>query len=492
MQLQEIDTVSRHGGDEFILLLTQVNSLSQCKEILTSIIETISKPYKIAKQSIVIGASIGVSLYPDDNTDFDNLMRHADQAMYLAKREGRNNYQFFNPEENQQTLQKIIQLKEIESALIHHQFILHYQPKVNMKTGEVFGVESLIRWEHPDKGLLLPAQFLPLTEESELEIKIGRWVMIEALKQLNEWNTQGIEIEVSINISAYYLSKPYFVNDLKKVLSLYPNVNSKHLQLEILESSVLSDLESIKNIIENCIRLLGVNIALDDFGTGYSSLAHLRNLSTQIIKIDQSFIADMLNSPRDYAIVKGVIALAKSFNQNVIAEGVETTEHGLILLLMGCEEMQGYSIAKPMSATDIPLWLINYQPNQQWIAFAKLTRTREEYKKELFQLTFLQWQQNVENMIKSLPESIHLWKKLQKNECHCGIWINSCHQEQLFNSELLNKMEVAHDNLHHVLDDFISHYQAEKIENTPLFLKRFKIEASYMTHILDEYQWFIL
>ncbi|SQD78523.1 bifunctional diguanylate cyclase/phosphodiesterase [Moritella yayanosii] len=365
--IRDEDTASRQGGDEFVLLLGDIESLEHCDEILQRINYFLAQPYIIAGHTFNISVSIGVTLYPDDDADLDTLLRHADYSMYQAKLTGKNRFHLFNPERDQQTIQKHQQLDEIKQALSNNEFALYYQPKINMKTGKVFGAEALIRWFHPEKGLIPPLDFLPIIEGTELENQIGDWVINQALKQIVEWQKQGIFMEVSVNIASYHLLSAEFLTLLESALASHPSLNAKYLQLEILESSALGDLNTIRNILDTCRDVFGVNIALDDFGTGYSSLTHLKNLPANTIKIDQNFVKNMLDDPDDYAIIKGVLALADSFNREVIAEGVETTEHGLMLLAMGCYAAQGYGIARPMPAADIPNWLHNYIPNQQWL-----------------------------------------------------------------------------------------------------------------------------
>ncbi|SGY85339.1 PAS:GGDEF [Moritella viscosa] len=365
--IRDEDTASRQGGDEFVLLLGDIESFDHCNEILQRINYFLAQPYIIAGHTFNISVSIGVTLYPCDDADLDTLLRHADYSMYQAKLAGKNRFHLFNPEHDQLTIKKHLQLDEIQQALSNNEFVLYYQPKINMKSGEVFGAEALIRWLHPEKGLIPPLEFLPIIEGSELENRIGDWVINEALKQIVAWQNQRIFIEVSVNIASYHLLSSAFLTQLENALASHPNLNSKYLQLEILESSALGDLNTIRNILNTCQDVLGVNIALDDFGTGYSSLTHLKNLPANTIKIDQYFVKNMLDDPDDYAIINGVLALADSFNREVIAEGVETTEHGLMLLNMGCYAAQGYGIARPMPASEFPNWLHNYTPNQQWL-----------------------------------------------------------------------------------------------------------------------------
>ncbi len=458
------DTVSRQGGDEFVLLLGDIESIVQCELMLERILESLAQPYTINDLSLSISASIGFSVYPKDNADLDTLMRHADQAMYQAKITGRNCFFQFNAEQDQQTIQKNVQLKEIKQALSNQQFCLYYQPKVNMATGNVFGAEALIRWLHPVHGLIPPIKFLPVIEGTELEFVFGNWVINEALKQLKDWNEQGLDLEVSVNVSSYYLQHPTFLADLEHTLSLYPEVDSNSLQLEILESSALGDLQSVSSIINQCINDLGVNIALDDFGTGYSSLTHMKNLPAETIKIDQSFVRDMLDDPNDYAIIDGVIGLANSFNRNVIAEGVETSEIGLMLLIMGCQEAQGYGIARPMPAEEIKNWLTNYTPNQVWLSFADKSPTHKERKTGVLSLSVNHWVNKLETNINSTTDNIEHWPVMNNAKCHCGIWIKRESQESLFDSEWMDKLNKEHNVLHHLAMHLKLKYQSGEID----------------------------
>jgi diguanylate cyclase (GGDEF)-like protein/PAS domain S-box-containing protein len=372
--LREGDTASRQGGDEFTLLLGGIKSITHCEQILSRIQHALAQPYVISEHNLEISASLGVTLYPTDNADLGTLLRHADQAMYQAKSAGKNQFHFFNAEQDQKLKEKTHLLDEIQQALINNDLVLYYQPKVNMRTGEVFGAEALLRWLHPQKGLVPPLDFLPLIDGTALEIQIGNWVINQGLQQLDDWNKQGIALEVSVNIASHHLLSPTFIAELESALARYPAVQPNRLQLEILESSALSDVKAISTIIAACQNSYGVSIALDDFGTGYSSLTHLKNLSANAIKIDKSFVRDMLNDADDYAIINGVIGLANAFNLELIAEGVETPEHGLMLIKMGCEQAQGFGIARPMPAEDVPVWLTDYKVNDEWVAFSnKLT-----------------------------------------------------------------------------------------------------------------------
>jgi EAL domain-containing protein (putative c-di-GMP-specific phosphodiesterase class I) len=314
-----------------------------------------------------VSASIGFTLYPQDCVDADQLMRHADHAMYVAKQSGKNRYHLFDTVQDDAVKVQRESLEAIRSALDNHQFVLYYQPKVNMKTGTVTGVEALIRWQHPERGLLSPIEFLPTIENNPMSIEVGEWVIDTALTQISQWQKMGLNLPIStsVNIAAVQLQQPDFTEKLAFLLASHPDVKPHYLELEVLETSALDDVQYVSEIMHGCIAL-GVQFSLDDFGTGYSSLTYLRRLPAKLIKIDQSFVRDMLDDADDLAIVEGVVALAKSFKRDVIAEGVETIEHGAALLQLGCELAQGYGIARPMPASDVPAWVRDWKPDISW------------------------------------------------------------------------------------------------------------------------------
>ncbi len=457
--IREEDTVSRQGGDEFAILLGDVKSISESKKMAQRIHHSLSLPYSIDGHTISIGASSGIALYPLEDADLDTLIRHADQAMYQAKLTGRNRYHLFNHDDEHHAVQKQNELQEIEQALVNNNFQLYYQPKVNMRTGNPFGAEALIRWIHPKKGLIPPLDFLPAIEDTELEIKVGNWVINEALSQLEVWHQLDIRLEVSINISSHHLLSETFFTELDTALAKHPSVDSQCLQLEILESSALGDLNAISTIIEICQSALGIKVALDDFGTGYSSLTHLRNLPANTIKIDQSFVRDMLDDPSDSAIIDGILGLAEAFNREVIAEGVEATNHGLMLLMMGCEKAQGYGIAKPMPADDFPRWLANYTPCLEWQQCGNMHLSIKEKKVNLFRLVAERWKDRFIDNIQSSPDNAEHWPIMSSKHCPCGAWIKRVQQERLFENEGLMQLGTAHETLHRIAQALHLQYQ---------------------------------
>jgi diguanylate cyclase (GGDEF)-like protein len=367
--LREGDTLSRIGGDEFVAVLADLATVEECEPVVKRLLLAASEPLIVRDVLLNISASIGVTLYPQDNSDTDLLMRHADQAMYVAKELGKNRYHLFDTVQDDAVKMQRESLNAIRTALDNHQFVLHYQPKVNMKTGSVVGFEALIRWQHPKRGLLNPIDFLPVIENNPMMIEMGEWVIDSALAQISQWQDMrlNLPISTSVNIAAVQLQQPNFTQRLTTILASHSDVDPRYLELEVLETSALDDVQHISTTMIACMAL-GVSFALDDFGTGYSSLTYLRRLPANLIKIDQTFVRDMLIDADDLAIVEGVIALAKSFKRDVIAEGVETIEHGTALLALGCDLAQGYGIARPMPANDIPAWVAHWKLDFSWQA----------------------------------------------------------------------------------------------------------------------------
>jgi diguanylate cyclase (GGDEF)-like protein len=366
--LREGDTLARIGGDEFIAVMVDLENIEDSEPVLKRLLKAASDPVYLGDAVMQVSASIGVSLYPQDHVDADLLMRHADQAMYVAKQAGKNRYHFFDTAQDNTNKIQWKSIDDIRSALDRREFLLHYQPKVNMHTSEVIGVEALIRWQHPLRGLVPPLDFLPAIEGHGVSLELGEWVIDTALSQINQWRSIGLELPISINISGYQLQQGNFSTRLAALLAAHPEVNPHYLELEILETSVLSDINQVFDTMSAC-HDLGVRFALDDFGTGYSSLTHIKRLPAYLIKIDKSFVRDMIEDVDDLAIVESVIGLAKAFKCEVIAEGVETIEHGLALLKLDCKLAQGFGIARPMPSGNIPEWVSNWKADDSWQAY---------------------------------------------------------------------------------------------------------------------------
>ncbi len=358
--LREGDTLARLGGDEFVAVLINVNDIHACAPLLDRLLAAAAQPVRFKDHLLRVSASLGVTRYPQAReVEGDQLMRQADQAMYQAKQAGKGRYHVFDADQESSQRGLHDNLNRIQQALQAAEFVLHYQPKVNLRTGQVNGVEALMRWQHPEGGLRLPGSFLSVVEDHAMATPIGEWVIDTALTQMAAWQAQGLKVQVSVNVGARQLQQADFVTRLSTLLARHPQVNPADLTLEILETSALKDIPCVARVIEAC-RRMGVTFALDDFGTGYSSLTYLKRLPVNSLKIDQSFVKNMLVDPDDLAILKGIIGLAKAFKCDVIAEGVETEAQGLALLQLGCDLFQGHCIARPMPAQDLTGWLADW------------------------------------------------------------------------------------------------------------------------------------
>ncbi len=370
--LREVDTLARIGGDEFVVILTDLDEPQGCMTVLNRLLSASSQPVLLENTSLQVSASIGVTLFPDDGGDADQLVRHADQAMYQAKQSGKNRIHLFDVRHDSAIQAQHESIGNIRRGLAAGEFALYYQPKVNMKTGKLIGVEALIRWLHPERGLIPPADFLPVIENQEASLELGEWVIDTALEQIEKWQNEGLEVPVSVNISVYQLQQENFIARLSDVLAVHPMVDHSLLELEILETGAIDDLTQVIRLMRSC-QALGIHFSIDDFGTGYSSLSYLKRLPEAVLKIDQGFVRDMLEDPDDLAIVEGIIGLARIFRREIIAEGVESIEHGELLLQLGCHLAQGYGIARPMPANDLPRWAENWQPDPRWLAWSGIT-----------------------------------------------------------------------------------------------------------------------
>jgi diguanylate cyclase (GGDEF)-like protein/PAS domain S-box-containing protein len=364
--LREGDTLARLGGDEFVAVLLDLADDIATVPMLCRLRDAAAQPVQASGRVLQVSASLGVTFYPQaEEVDADQLLRQADQAMYQAKLAGKDRYHVFDTEQDRSVRGHNESLGRIRSALIERELVLHYQPKVNMRTGRIVGAEALVRWQHPERGLLPPAAFLPVIEDHPLAVDLGEWVIDSALTQMSIWSAAGLDIQVSVNVGARQLQQANFVDRLRALLATHSDVRPGSLQLEVLETSALEDLARISEVIEVC-REIGVSFALDDFGTGYSSLTYLKRLAVDQLKIDQSFVRGMLGDAEDLVIIGAVLGLAKAFNREAVAEGVETVEHGELLLQLGCELAQGYGIARPMPAAEFPAWAAAWRPDPAW------------------------------------------------------------------------------------------------------------------------------
>lgn len=349
------DAVARMGGDEFALLLSDMPDVPAIEARMHALQQQLAQPYAIDDTTIQATASAGVTIFPLDHGSPDLLLRHADQAMCQAKSAGRAAFHLFDVGQDLQVQTQHHRQTRVAQALHQGELRLFYQAKVNLRDGEILGMEALLRWQHPDKGLLGPQEVLEQLEDTALIIELGEWVLQTALADLRHWTRVGHAWDMSVNIAAPHFHYPRFVERLQEFLQACPEVPAQRLELEILESSALEDVPTVRQVMQRC-QALGVRFALDDFGTGYSSLSYLKRLPAQTIKIDQSFVHNMTVDAEDLALVTAIVGLAGAFQRQVIAEGVETAEQCLQLLALGCERAQGFGIAQPMAAQAVLPW----------------------------------------------------------------------------------------------------------------------------------------
>lgn len=387
------DTVARLGGDEFVLLLLGLVDVDSCERAVERMLSVIGQPLRSTPQPVSLSASIGVAIFPHDDVDSETLLRHADQAMYRAKQAGKNCYLVFDPDQDRNTRTRFDPLAQVQDALQNDQFVLHYQPVADIRRGHVGACEALIRWQHPQRGLVPPDEFLPLIADTELDAAVGEWVIEAALEQMQRWQDEGCELTVGINLSGHHLQRANFVQRLSEILGRHAGVRGR-LQIEVLETVAIDDLAKVSHVIEQCGEL-DISFALDDFGTGYSSLTYLKRLPVTTIKVDRTFVGDMLGDANNLVIVQGILGLARAFGRRVVAEGVETLAQGRILMQLGCDLVQGFAIARPMPGHEMPGWISQWRPDPTWIELAGLRWEAEDYPMLVAEVELRNWLERV-------------------------------------------------------------------------------------------------
>jgi len=359
--LRASDVVARLGGDEFVVLVQEIADIAQVTTVARNILSTVMKPVMILGQECRVTASIGVCVHPEEGQDDQAVMKNADMAMYLAKEEGKNNYQFFSNRMRAHSIERLALETNLRCALEQNEFSLHYQAKLNFRTGAITGVEALLRWQNPQLGAVPPAQFIPLAEETGLIVPIGKWVMRTACEQNVAWQKAGLpSVGMSVNLSMRQLNDEGLVREIESVLS-DTGMDPGLLEFEVTESMIMNNAERAVKVL-TAIKALGVRLAIDDFGTGYSSLAHLKRFPIDTLKVDRSFIREVPGDPEDRAIAEAIIAMGKTLSLTVVAEGVETPEQQAFLRDRACDEMQGYIFSTPVAAQDFALLLREHLP----------------------------------------------------------------------------------------------------------------------------------
>lgn len=363
--IREGDTVSRSGGDEFILLLLDIDGNEGAAKIAEKILLSIAAPYRISGLELFISASVGVAIYPDDSEIIEQLLKHSDMAMYHAKQKGKNCYSFFTSEMKMATSRRAGLQNSLRKVLQRNELEVYYQPQLNVKTGKVIGAEALLRWREPNLGYISPAEFIPIAEESGLILNIGKWVLTSACMEAKKWHDRGEMITISVNISGCQFKDLNFISHVREALET-TGLESAYLELELTETVLISQSETLADVMTE-LKSLGVKLAIDDFGTGYSSLSYIKKFPIDRIKIDQSFIRNILIDKQDSAIVDAIIYIAHALSMEVIAEGVESIEQLKFMSLHGCNFIQGYFVSKPIQCGDFPL-VVNSINNSSLVA----------------------------------------------------------------------------------------------------------------------------
>jgi diguanylate cyclase (GGDEF)-like protein len=348
----DANSVARLGGDEFTILLEKVSGQQSITTVARRLIELCARPILIDSHEIFTSASIGISLYPTDGAEVETLLKNADTAMYHAKKQGRNNFQYFDTSMNQASVEQLAIETSLRKAIENNELALHYQPQVSISTGQIVGMEALLRWKHPHKGFISPTAFIPVAEETGLIISIGEWVINEACKQGAEWEKQGYKpVTISVNLSAKQLREER-LNDIIARILHETGMNPRYLGLELTESAIIIEPERALARLQS-IKSLGIKLSMDDFGTGYSSLSYLKKFPLDTLKIDQSFIHDLATNNEDASLVKAIISMAHSLGMDVIAEGVEQQDQMEFLSINDCDIIQGYLFSRPLPAAEL-------------------------------------------------------------------------------------------------------------------------------------------
>ena len=352
-------TLSRLGGDEFTVIIENVGGAEDAAHVARRMLEALNEPFRVGDEEIVISASIGISMYPTDDVDLDTLIRHTDMAMYRSKSLGRGTYSFFSDDLTAAVTARVSLEGSLRRAIERQEFVLHYQPKGDLRNGQVTGVEALVRWHRPGHGMVPPDRFVSVLEDTGLILPVGAWVIRAACEQLAAWDRMGLPpIRLAVNLSARQFRHLYLASLVEDSLR-QNDIDPQRLEIELTESLLMEDNETTRSMLES-FRRLGVRLAIDDFGTGHSSLSYIKRFSIDTLKIDRSFVQSLPDNEEDAAICAAVIALGRSMRMNVVAEGVETAEQAQVLRDLGCDEMQGYWLGRPMPGTEFAAWLVNH------------------------------------------------------------------------------------------------------------------------------------
>lgn len=466
------DRIARLGGDEFIMLLANASSHRDLCAAVERFHDAIRLPWQDGAATLRVTASIGVVEYTSNLSGVDELLNLADRAMIQAKHAGKDRIHVYDPLRDSAAQTIEAHTGRINSGVDDGEFVLHYQPKINMRSGQLIGLEALLRWQHPERGLLRPGQFLGQLRDPETDLKLGDWVLDSAITQMAAWREHGIEIPISINVSARQLQSPDFAQRVKQHLANFPSLNPASLEIEIHEANAMENVSRVSEHIRAC-RELGVRFSLDDFGTAYAPLTCLKHLPVEVLKIDQSFIRDALDNTDSLATIQSVIGLAAAYRRQVIAEGVESEAQGTALLQMGCELAQGNEIAQPMWANDVPAWIGARQTPLAWTACSTGLNQQDRLVLLFAEVEHRQWMRSLREMLElrstSQPHAIPF-------SCRLGTWL-ATHRQRKSNPRL-ERLIAMHDQLHRLGDPLLGRSRAVA-ESTLLDME------DLLNHLLD-------
>lgn len=448
--IRQEDVVARLGGDEFAIAISDLDKNTDLLPLLERLMHELSRPVlhrHHGDHELQVSASIGVTFYPQENEiGPEALLRQADHAMYEAKGAGKNQFCFYNIDASESLREEQRVATELHRAIDQNELLLHYQPKLDMAAGQVVGFEALLRWQHPQEGLLYPDAFLPqINRHSELMLELGKWVLEHAIQQLASWHRNGLHYSISINISTHELKSDETTALLKSLLRRYPELDPSLIELELLETHVLDDINNAREVIDTW-RELGIGVALDDFGTGYSTLGYLKNLTVDTLKIDKSFVIDMLYDNASFSILEASMGLARAFRCNIVAEGVESVEHGVLLMQLGCRVAQGYAIARPMPADAIQAWLDTYIPPQSWQGVHPLHH--KDWTILYAIVEHRHWRRMLDKHLDAPFDSP--MPEMDSRRCRFGEWLETEASGFTDNVRLLEELNAQHHQLHRI------------------------------------------
>jgi len=484
-ELRALDTLTRLGGDEFVILIEDLGPGVDVQALLARILHVLAAPFDLGEHQVSITASLGYTLYPADDSDPDTLLRHADQAMYVAKQSGRNRHHRFDVLQDRQQESAHQTLERVRQALHSNELLLHYQPKLNMRTGVIAGFEALLRWQHPHDGMIPPLSFLPLIEQSDLIADIGQWVIEQALAQVQQWQAQGHQWPVSVNIAARHFQRADFLTRLQQALAQYPAVAPSLLEFELLESAALAESHATNDLITSC-QALGIRFSLDDFGTGYSSLSYLKRLPVQTLKIDQSFVRDMLDDHEDRVLVESIINIARLFKLSVIAEGVETQDQGVLLLRLGCDVVQGYGIARPMPAQAVVAWVGDFVADAHWRRWAEVAWDPGDLPMLMAQREHQIWVDQLMAWLQTPWSAGTTAQPPGPTACRFGIWYAGPGRQRYGFLREYRDIEPQHQRIHALADQLVTLRLAGDLAQAHALVKDLRDSSVQLLGLMEE------